>query len=128
MALRLNPVLEIGELMNLKPRSTHGLIKLIDEEVPCMIDLAGDFCKDLQGKRIQFSPNPKYATAEDKASTLTSKHIHPHQVGTTGTMTAGRWTKVPTVSANEAAEREARGEAVPFEWKRMLYMEWFCQN
>ncbi len=128
MALRLNPVLEIAEVMNLRPRHTHGIIKLIDEEMPCMLDLAGDFYPDLQGKRIQISPNPKYMTAEDKASTLTPKQIHPHQVGTTGIVTAARWAKVPSVSEVEAAERTAAGELVPFEWKRMLYMEWFCQN
>lgn len=126
MALRLNDYVIRGELFNLKKYSTHGWLELDGLDFPLTFELTGDCAEDLRGKHIRFTaaPNP-YA---ERALDLHSVRLAPRQIGATGRISAGSWTKTFECTVEEFLHRSRLGEAPPTTWKRLLYLEWFSQN
>jgi len=129
MALRIENIVEYGQLNNTKKNSTFGWLRLRGSEMDHYIELTGDMSPDLRGKRISFSPNPEvpvYTTAADEA--ISHKSIHPHQIGSTGDMTAADWVKLVDCPVDELINRAKSGEMPPSRYVRRLYLEWFSQN
>jgi hypothetical protein len=130
MAVRLDEYVIYGRLRNITNYSTHGFIVLRSEnmEEPHILhlELTGNVDADLRGKIFSFeptdpdAPGPLFPAAELRMA--------PHQVGTTGTMSAQGWVRALPCPVEEYLRRCELGEPPPTPWGRHLYLEWFSQN
>ncbi len=145
MALRLNDHVLCGEIVNTGHYSVHGWLGLRGCRRPLMLQLTGNCDPDLKGRHIRFEiqglpdeedphidadpDGPSFDEPEDsEPDAIDSLGLAWQQVGPTGTMTADRKVKVSDCPAEELYLRTKLGEPPPFEWKRLLYLEWFSQN
>jgi len=135
MALRLNDLVEAGELFNTRNYSVHGVLKLRGREEPLLLELTGNCSPDLMGRHIRFEareipkdrPQLCEPTSEEEAERV-RRSLHWRQIGATGDMTAARKVKWADCSVQELLSRSKLKEPPPFEWKPCLYLEWFGQN
>jgi hypothetical protein len=118
MAWRIDDAVTRGEIDNTVEGRTTGRIWLAGRNDPLVLKLIGDCWRDLAGTRLRFV-NPLPCAVEDSAS------LDEDQTGIVGDMTASRKNKVPTVGEEEFQRLYESKVGIPFEWKNMLYLEWF---
>ena len=120
MAWRLDDAVEHGLIDNTVEGSTTGKIWLVGRDEPLILSLNGDCWRDLAGTVLEFeNPNPR-ASAE--ASSLDTE-----QTGIIGDMTASRKARVPDLSDEQLAKSDRQGREIPFQWRNVLYLEWFSE-
>jgi hypothetical protein len=120
MAWRIDEAVIRGEIDNTVEGRTTGRIWLVGRDEPVELSLVGDCWRDLAGTRLRFeNPSPVPADIEG---------LLPQQNGIVGDMTASRKNKVPTVDDDEFQRLYQNKEAIPFEWKNTLYLEWFSES
>lgn len=120
MAWRIDEAVTRGTIDNTVEGETTGRIWLVGREEPLELRLNGDCWRDLAGTRLSFE-NPTPAATPDAAS------LDVDQTGIMGDMTASRKNKVPTVGEEEAHRLYQNDEAIPYEWRNTLYLEWFSE-
>jgi len=121
MAFRIDDAVVRGEIDNTVEGRTTGSIWLLGREEPMTLDLNGDCWRDLAGARLSFeNPSP---SADPDAET-----IPLNQTGVVGDITASRKARVATVSEDEIQSLHAAGREIPYEWKNLLYLEWFSET
>ena len=145
MALRLSEHVVCGEIVNTGHYSVHGWLGLRGCRRPLLLELTGNCGLDLKGRHIRFEiqgleDEEEWALEGDPASpfldepadsepdAIASLGLAWQQIGPTGTMTADRKVKVSDCPPGELYLRTTLGEPPPFEWKQLLYLEWFSQN
>ena len=145
MALRLSDHVLCGEIINTGHYSVHGWLGLRGCRRPLLLQLTGDCAADLKGRHIRFEiqgleDQPDSDTdadpdgpffdepADSEPDTIDALGLAWQQVGPTGTITADRKVKVSDCPPEELYLRTKLDEPPPFEWKRLLYLEWFSQN
>jgi hypothetical protein len=118
MAFRIDDAVVRGEIDNTVEGKTTGHIWLFGRNEPLSLILEGDCWRDLAGSKLLFeNPEPKSdRTIEALAST---------QEGIIGDITASRKARVSTVTEEEIHALHAAGKEIPFQWKNLLYLEWF---
>ncbi len=120
MACRIDDAVIRGEIDNTVEGRTTGRIWLLGRDEPLTLDLDGDCWRDLAGARLSFeNPEP---SADPDAETLALL-----QSGVVGDVTASRKARVATVSEDEIQALHAAGREIPYEWKNLLYLEWFSE-
>ncbi len=118
MAWRIDEAVTHGEIDNTVEGHTTGRIWLLGRAEPLELELDGDCWRDLAGTRLRFeNPSPKL---ECDLSGLATR-----QKGVVGDITASRKNRVAAVGDDEFNRLHENGEAIPFEWKNTLYLEWF---
>jgi len=118
MAWRIEQAVIRGEIDNTVEGRTTGRIWLAGCDAPLLLSLDGDCWRDLAGTRLHFenpSPRPGPETAG----------LAVDQTGVIGDMTASRKAKVPLVSDEEFQTLCRTQQDIPFEWRNLLYLEWF---
>lgn len=120
MAFRIDDAVVRGEIDNTVEGRTTGRIWLLGREEPLALDLDGDCWRDLAGARLTFE-NPDPSPDPEAAS------LAPVQNGVVGDITASRKARVATVDEDEIQTLHASGREIPFEWKNLLYLEWFSE-
>ncbi len=120
MAFRIDDAVLRGEIDNTVEGRTTGRIWLVGREEPLTLDLDGDCWRDLAGARLTFE-NPEPSPDPD-AGTLSSV-----QTGVVGDITASRKARIATVGEDEIQSLHASGREIPYEWKNLLYLEWFSE-
>ena len=147
MALRLSDHVLCGEIINTGHYSVHGWLGLRGCRRPLLLQLTGDCGADLKGRHIRFEiqglqdeeeSDPDGDTdaidefdgdpPNSEPDTIDTLGLAWQQIGPTGTMTADRKVKVSDCPPGELYLRTKLDEPPPFEWKRLLYLEWFSQN
>ena len=145
MALRLSDHVLCGEIINTGHYSVHGWLGIRGCRRPLLLQLTGDCEDDLKGRHIRFKIQGLAEEEEPDADgdeagpfsdeppdsepdTIDTLGLAWQQIGPTGTMTADRKAKVSDCPPGELYMRTKLGEPPPFEWKRVLYLEWFSQN
>ncbi len=121
MAFRIDDAVLRGEIDNTVEGRTTGRIWLVGREEPLTLDLNGDCWRDLAGARLTFenldpSPDPDVGT------------LSSVQTGVVGDITASRKARIATVSEDEIQTLHAAGREIPYEWKNLLYLEWFSES
>lgn len=120
MAFRIDDAVVRGEIDNTVEGRTTGHIWLLGREEPLTLDLDGDCWRDLAGARLTFeNPEP---SLDPEASLIASV-----QTGVVGDVTASRKARIATVSEEEIQALHASGREIPYEWKNLLYLEWFSE-
>lgn len=135
MALRLDDLVEAGEIFNTQWYSTHGWLKLRGREEVLVLELTGNCCRDLQGWHIRFQSRPVPTdrpqlverTSDEEAERI-YRSLQWRQIGATGDISADRKVKWCECSVEEMLMREKAGEPPPYVWKPLLYLEWTGQN
>jgi hypothetical protein len=118
MARKIDEAVIRGEIDNSVEGRTSGRIWLAGRVEPLVLTLEGDCWRDLAGTRLCFqNPSPKAVPDSDA--------LDENQTGIVGDMTASRKSKVPTVSEEEIQRLCQSQSGIPFEWKNILYLEWF---
>jgi hypothetical protein len=120
MACRIDVAVIRGEIDNSVEGRTTGRIWLLGRAEPLTLDLNGDCWRDLAGVRLSFE-NPEPCDDPD-AGTLSLQ-----QNGVVGDITASRKARIATVSEDEIQALHAAGREIPYEWKNLLYLEWFSE-
>jgi hypothetical protein len=120
MAWRIDEAVTHGEIDNTVEGRTTGRIWLAGRDEPLALNLVGDCWRDLAGTRLRFR-NPKPVAVPDSAA------LDLDQSGIAGDMTASRKSKVPTVGEDELHQLYQDDRSIPFEWRNMLYLEWFSE-
>jgi len=120
MACRIDNAVIRGEIDNSVEGRTIGRIWLLGRDEPLILDLNGDCWRDLAGARLSFE-NPEPSEDPD-AGTLAVV-----QSGVVGDITASRKARIATVSEDEIQAFHAAGREIPYEWKNLLYLEWFSE-
>lgn len=121
MAFRIDDAVIRGEIDNTVEGRTTGRLWLLGREEPLTLDLNGDCWRDLAGARLSFeNPEP---SADPDADALVLV-----QNGVVGDITASRKARVATVSEDEIQALHAAGREIPYEWKNLLYLEWFSET
>jgi hypothetical protein len=147
MALRLSDHVLCGEIINTGHYSVHGWLGLRGCRRPLLLQLTGDCGADLKGRHIRFEiqgledeeesdpdSDPDAidefdgAGSDSEPDTIDTLGLAWQQIGPTGAMTADRKAKVSDCPPGELYLRTKLDEPPPFEWKRLLYLEWFSQN
>ena len=147
MALRLSDHVLCGEIINTGHYSVHGWLGLRGCRRPLLLQLTGDCGADLKGRHIRFEiqgfedeeeSGPDGDTdaidkfvggpLDSEPDTIDTLGLAWQQIGPTGTMRADRKAKVSDCPPGELYLRTKLDEPPPFEWKRLLYLEWFSQN
>jgi len=119
MAWRLGTSIVRGEIDNTERGRLRGSIWVIGREEPIQLELKGDACIDMAGRRLTFiNPQPEEGDHTD---------LHALQQGVPGDLTASRKARVLDVSVEEAARLSADGKPVPEHLACCLYLEWFSQ-
>lgn len=121
MAWRIDEAVIRGEIDNTVEGRTTGRIWLVGRDEPVELSLVGDCWRDLAGTRLLFE-NPYPSAAADITGLL------PQQNGIVGDMTASRKSKVSAVGDEEFQRLYQNKEAIPFEWRNTLYLEWFSEG
>lgn len=119
MSSRIGDYLVEGYFSNLKPKSTHGMLVLEGMDTPIHFDLTGDPGGALRGRSFNFRRAPGAARAS-----AAKRLLAPMQIGVVGTMEV-RMAKVPV---GDLAEALAQGTKPDFEWRALLFLEWYSQN
>lgn len=120
MAWRIDHAVTRGEIDNTVEGRTTGRIWLAGRDVPLVLSLDGDCWRDLAGTKLRFeNPNPKPNADADS--------LDPDQAGVIGDMTASRKSKAQTVSEEESHALYEAGKEIPYEWRNVLYLEWFSE-
>ncbi len=120
MAWRIDEAVTRGEIDNTVEGHTAGRIWLAGRDHPLVLSLDGDCWRDLAGTKLVFeNPNPKEG---GDAETL-----DVDQAGVIGDMTASRKSKIHTVSEEESRRLYDEEKEVPYEWRNILYLEWFSE-
>ncbi|MBN1342345.1 MAG: hypothetical protein JXQ73_06675 [Phycisphaerae bacterium] len=119
MVLRLDNLVECGEIINTTKYSVHGWLGLKGREGPLVLDLTGDCDPDLRGRRFRFEARPGSDQDLDGPSAPEGDDIDLsglawRQIGPTGTMTAARTREVADGSGSRPI--------------RCLCLEWSGQN
>ncbi|MFD0893255.1 hypothetical protein KBB96_17680 [Luteolibacter ambystomatis] len=118
MAFRIDDAIVRGEIDNTVEGRTTGHLWLAGRAEPVTLDLDGDCWRDLAGSRLVFeNPEPKPDAATGQ--------LAAEQTGVTGDITASRKARVSTVSEEQIHAMHAAGQEIPYEWKHLLYLEWF---
>lgn len=120
MACRIDDAVIRGEIDNTVEGRTTGRIWLLGREEPLTLDLNGDCWRDLAGARLSFE-NPEPSADPDAES------LALVQTGVVGDVTASRKARIATVSEDEIQALHAAGREIPYEWKNLLYLEWFSE-
>jgi hypothetical protein len=120
MACRIDVAVIRGEIDNSVEGRTTGLIWLLGRAEPLALDLNGDCWRDLAGARLSFE-NPEPCEDPDAGS------LSLVQNGVVGDITASRKARIATVSEDEIQSLHATGREIPYEWKNLLYLEWFSE-
>ena len=120
MAWRLEDAVTRGEIDNTVEGRTIGRIWLVGRSEPLELTLLGDCWRDLAGTHLKFK-NPAPSDIEDVSAMATCQN------GIVGDMTASRKTKIPTVDEEEFQRLYQAHEAIPYEWRNTLYLEWFSE-
>jgi hypothetical protein len=118
MAWRIDQAVIRGEIDNTVEGRTTGSIWLAGCNAPLQLALDGDCWRDLAGTRLQFENPAPRPGPETTGLTV-------DQRGVIGDMTASRKCKVPLVSDAELQRLCCAQQDIPFEWRNMLYLEWF---
>ena len=118
MAWRIEQAVIRGDIDNTVEGRTTGRIWLAGCDAPLQLSLDGDCWRDLAGTRLHFE-NPAPRPGPETAG------LAVVQSGVVGDMTASRKAKVPLVSDEEFQALCRAQQEVPFEWRNMLYLEWF---
>lgn len=120
MAWRIDHAVTRGEIDNTVEGRTTGRIWLAGRDEPLVLSLDGDCWRDLAGTRLVFeNPQPKPNADADS--------LDPDQAGVIGDMTASKKSKVQTVSEDESQSLYEAGKEIPYEWRNVLYLEWFSE-
>ncbi|MGJ8633948.1 MAG: hypothetical protein ACSHX7_08510 [Luteolibacter sp.] len=120
MAWRLDDAVEHGLIDNTVEGTTTGKIWLVGRDEPLILSLNGDCWRDLAGTVLEFeNPNPVHSA---EASSLDTE-----QTGIIGDMTASRKARVPDLSDEELSRFDRQGLEIPFQWRNVLYLEWFSE-
>lgn len=117
MAFRLSDFFLGIYLDNTRRNSTHGQLLLKGMEAPVVIQLTGDAGETLKGRAISVQARDE-GTAE-----RAPKGLAMNQIGATGTMGL-RMAKIPRGKIEEIDWTKG----FEFDWKPLLYLEWFSQN
>lgn len=120
MAWRIDEAVTRGIIDNTVEGRTTGRIWLLGRDEPLQLQLDGDCWRDLAGTRLVFE-NPAPLESSDADA------LDVDQTGIVGDMTASRKNKVLTVDEEEAQQLYENHEAIPFEWRNTLYLEWFSE-
>jgi len=120
MAWRIDEAVTHGEIDNTVEGKTVGKIWLIGRSEPLVLNLEGDCWRDLAGTKLIFE-NPEPVSSDDADS------LDVNQTGVVGDMTASRKAKIPTVGENEFHAYYQEDKEIPFEWRNLLYLEWFSE-
>jgi hypothetical protein len=120
MACRIDDAVIRGEIDNTVEGRTTGRIWLLGREEPLTLDLNGDCWRDLAGAKLSFE-NPEPSSDPDAES------LALVQTGVVGDVTASRKARIATVSEDEIQSLHAAGREIPYEWKNLLYLEWFSE-
>ena len=118
MAWRIEQAVIRGEIDNTVEGRTTGRIWLAGCDAPLLLSLDGDCWRDLAGTRLHFE-NPAPKPGPETAG------LAVDQSGVIGDMTASRKAKVPLVSDEEFQTLCREQQEIPFEWRNLLYLEWF---
>lgn len=127
MVLRLDDLIEMGEINCTRHYSIFGFIKLRGHETPLYLQLTGNPDPDLRGKRFRFEPR-EFPSGSNTNPPVDFAQIAREQIGPPGDFTAARKVCVFDCSAEDFHRRGPAGEGVATVWKRCLYLEWFSQN
>lgn len=122
MALRLYTEILHGELENLHPGRTTGILHLVGQMEPLTLDLIGNPWRDLAGHRVVFK-NPSPGPACEATSRLVKK-----QTGRVGDITASRKVKVLNCPLEELPALHRENRPIPRHWANSLYLEWFSDT
>ncbi|MFT3990203.1 MAG: hypothetical protein QM680_02220 [Luteolibacter sp.] len=120
MAWRIEKAVVQGVIDNTVEGRTTGRIWLAGRDEPLILSLDGDCWRDLAGARLEFE-NPS-AQASDEFQVLDMD-----QSGVVGDMTASRKVKMPLISDDEIHQYYKSNREIPYEWRNMLYLEWFSE-
>lgn len=120
MAWRIEDAVTRGEIDNTVEGHTAGRIWLAGRDRPLVLSLNGDCWRDLAGTKLVFE-NAEPKPGGDAAS------LDEDQSGVIGDMTASRKSKVQTVSEEESRRLYEEEKEIPYEWRNMLYLEWFSE-
>ena len=117
MALRIEECVIDGILDNREKGRVTGLIHIAGFDHPFMLDLKGDFLRDIAGCVVEFyNPAPLPSDVSDLAM---------EQAGIVGEMTASRKVKIPDVSYEKIRDLKQSGRDYPWHWDNSIYLEWF---
>ena len=120
MAWRIDEAVTRGEIDNTVEGRTAGRIWLAGREGPLVLSLDGDCWRDLAGTKLVFeNPNPRAGSD--------SEALDVDQSGVIGDMTASRKSKIQTVGEEESRQLYEAEKEVPYEWRNVLYLEWFSE-
>lgn len=125
MAWRLGDLVACGEIINTSRYSTHGWLKLRDQDQLVHLELTGNCDPDLLGRHIRFEAR---SNRRAKPEDIDVSNLAFHQIGPTGTMTATCKVKITDYLPDERSTRAKLGELPLMQWKRCLFLEWFSQN
>jgi hypothetical protein len=120
MAWRIDEAVTHGEIDNTVEGRTVGKIWLVGRSEPLVLNLEGDCWRDLAGTKLLFE-NPEPMSSDDADS------LDVNQTGVVGDMTASRKAKIPTVGENEFHAYYQEDKEIPYEWRNLLYLEWFSE-
>ncbi|HVJ47451.1 MAG TPA: hypothetical protein VM511_13760 [Luteolibacter sp.] len=120
MAWRIDEAVTRGEIDNTIEGRTTGRIWIAGRERPLVLSLDGDCWRDLAGTRLVFE-NPAPKPGAD------ANALDEDQAGVIGDMTASRKSKVQTVSEEESRRLYDEEKEIPYEWRNVLYLEWFSE-
>jgi hypothetical protein len=120
MAWSIEDAVTHGEIDNTIEGHTTGLVWLAGRDEPLILSLDGDCWRDLAGTRLEFeNPTPRQIAEMDA--------LDIDQVGLVGDMTASRKNRVPSVSEEEFQKYYEANQEIPYQWRNMLYLEWFSE-
>ncbi len=120
MAMRLADSVLGGYFNNLKGKSTHGVLALKGyEDPPIIFGFAGDPDPSLAGRSFEFHRAP-----DAQPPVPAPKRFAPSQIGAVGSMEL----RMAKVIIGDLEEILASGRKPEFEWKPLLYLEWYSQN
>lgn len=121
MAWRIGDSIVRGEIDNRIPGIIKGVLYLNGLKTPVELELEGDCEPDLAGRQLIFR-NLLPAEPGQLEGFL------DRQCGETGTMTAARMVRIPSVPDSEVARCLKEHRAIPTRWSESLYLEWFSDN
>ncbi|MBC7979905.1 MAG: hypothetical protein H7Y36_05020 [Armatimonadetes bacterium] len=120
MAWRLDEAVEHGLIDNTVEGTTTGKIWLCGRDEPLILSLEGDCWRDVAGTVLEFeNPNPQ--------RTPEIAGLDTDQSGIVGDVTASRKAKVPSLTDEQMEELDRQGREIPFQWRNILYLEWFSE-
>lgn len=117
MAWRIEDAVIRGEIDNRTRGRVTGFVWLVGRARPVVLDLKGNCCRDLAGRRLRFEHRHPRAGASDG--------LGEYQRGVVGEITGSRKVQVLDVPVQPAARCDRGMESLPTPVENSLHLEWF---